>query len=581
MVWKNLVFSTLFFIDLIFIPRFYFSFTYRIWKVVVVIRKLKFWNWLKYTGLWIPLPLTTIIILGTIYVLPFFEVNVNFIVEIFICTLLIPLLIWNKNSIAKMNGKVNFPILPSQTGTDPEYQYSYRTKALNRKVTSDLLQKVPKGIVFGKSANKYVCINPGEKGASHTLVLGPSGSGKTSSVLGDSILASYINKDNSEITWVVVDVKGELEEKFFPTDTKLAVFSPRDRSRQGFDCLYDINDESGEYEVLTTLRRVIYSLIPTTNLKSGETFWTDGPRSILQGIWLYGWMNLELRTLPDLVDFTLSKNLKTLINEILTDVDNYSNVSKLLTPFGGEDAADETISSLSMNIGNALYLLATDETLRYLMRECPDKITPEILEQGVSVDIQIKDEFLQDYSKILSLIIGTFCTAMTRRPEGSKQICMVLDELGRIAHEGQIEGLQSVLQIGRSRGVSVICCLQSWSAMETVYPEGACKDMLNNFPYRLILQAQPDSKDVTEMVIKAFGKYTEKKRSYTNSKQKSYTYSFEEKDVIQERDLLVLPEQNKVVLLSPYGAYRLQKLQYYKDSILGKKAEEIKDTKNL
>lgn len=540
---------------------------------------MKFWNWLKYTGLWIPIPLTILSTLGILYCIPRFKMEVKILLEIFICTHLISLLIWTKNSVAKMNGKTDFPLLPIQTVNDPEYQFSYKTQALNKKPSSELLQKIPQGIVFGKSANKYVCINPGEKGASHTLVLGPSGSGKTSSVLGDSILASSINK-SSEITWIVVDVKGELEEKFFPTDTKLAVFNPRDRNRQGFDCLYDINDESGEYEVLTTLRRVIYSLIPTTNQKSGETFWTDGPRSILQGTWLYGWQNLGLRTLPDLVDFTLSKNLKTLINEILADTDNYSNVSKLLTPFGGEDAADETLSSLSMNIGNALYLLATDETLRYLMRECPDKITPEILEQGVSVDIQIKDEFLQDYSKILSLIIGTFCTAMTRRPEGSKQICMVLDELGRIAHEGQIEGLQSVLQIGRSRGVSVICCLQSWSAMESIYPEGACKDMLNNFPYRLILQAQPDSKDVTEMAIKAFGKYTEKKRSYTNSKQKSYTYSFEEKDVIQERDLLILPEQNKVVLLSPYGAYRLQKLQYYKDSILGKKAKEIKESKN-
>lgn len=544
---------------------------------MIKIKKIKFWNWLKYTGLWIPIPLTVAIVIGILYIQPKVIITVDSIITIFFFSLIIPLIIWSKNSVAKLNGKEEFPLFPSQTETDPDYQYSYRTKALNRKVPVELLKKEPQGIVFGKSGDKYVCINPGEKGASHTLVLGPSGSGKTSSILGNSLLAAHI-KNIDEITWIVVDVKGELEEKFFPSDMKLVVFNPRDRNRYGFDCLYDINDESTEYDVLTTLRRVIYSLVPTINHKTGETFWIDGPRNILQGIWLYGWTNLGLRTIPDLVDYTLSKNLKILINEILTDVDTYSNVSKLLTPFGGEDSAEETLSSLSMNIGNSLYLLATDETLRYLMRECPNKITPEILEQGISVDIQIKDEFLQDYSRILSLIIGTFCTAMTRRPEGSKQIVMVLDELGRIAHEGQIEGLQSVLQIGRSRGVSIICCLQSWSAMESIYPEGSCKDMLNNFPYRLILQAQPDSKDVTEMVIKAFGKFTEKKRSYSNGKQKSYSYSFEEKDVIRENDLLVLPEQNKVILLSPYGAYRLQKLQYFKDKILSEKAMEIKNS---
>lgn len=534
------------------------------------------WNWLKYTGLWIPVPFTLAV---TIFLFRWdFEFDISQIIWLFMLSHILPLLIWNKNSIAKRNGKEEFPLFPISADKDPEYQYSYRTRAQNRKPSKELLHNRPEGIVFGKSQGKYVCVMPGAKGSTHTLVLGTSGAGKTSTILADLILASFTGKQKN-ITYVLVDVKGELEEKFFPVDSGIAVFNPRDRTRYGFDCLYDIDDASGEYEVLTTLRRVIYSLIPATNAQSGETFWTDGPRSILQGLWLYGWMNLGLRTIPDLVDFSLSDNLKTLINDVLSRVDNYSTVSKLLTPFGGDEAADETLSSLSMNIGNSLYLLATDETLRYLMRECPRKIDPTFVDKGIDVDIQIKDEFLQDYAKILSLIIGTFCTAMTRRPEGSANICMVLDELGRIAGEGQIQGLQSVLQIGRSRGVSVICCLQSWSAMEAVYPEGATKDMLNNFAYRVILQAQPDSKDVTDMAIKAFGKYTEKKRGYTDSKQKSYNYNFEEKDILCESDLLTLPERNKVVLLSPYGAYLLQKLSYYRDPILGEIAKQIRKQK--
>lgn len=539
----------------------------------------RFWNWMKYTGLWLPIPLT----LAVAFFLFRWEesLNAEYISCTFILSHLISLLIWNKNTIAKRNGKEEFPLIPISADKDPDYQYSYRTRALNHKPPKELLYDKPVGIVFGKSQGKYVCVKPGEKGSCHTLVLGTSGAGKTSTILADLILTSFIEKKKKDITFILVDVKGELEEKFFPEDSGIAVFNPRDRTRYGFNCLYDIDDDSGEYEVLTTLRRVIYSLIPTTNAKSGETFWTDGPRSILQGLWLYGWMNLGLRTIPDLVDFSLSENLKTLINDVLSKTENYSTVSKLLTPFGGEEAADETLSSLSMNIGNALYLLATDETLRYLMRECPRKIDPTFVEKGVDIDIQIKDEFLQDYARILSLIIGTFCTAMTRRAEGSSSICMVLDELGRIAGEGQIQGLQSVLQIGRSRGVSTICCLQSWSAMEAIYPEGACKDMLTNFAYRVILQAQPDCKDVTDMAIKAFGKYTEKKRGYTNGKQKSYNYNFEEKDILHESDLLTLPEKNKTVLLSPYGAYMLQKLPYYKDPILGSFANKIKKQKEF
>ena len=103
--------------------------------------------------------------------------------------------------------------------------------------------------------------------------------------------------------------------------------------------------------------------------------------------------------------------------------------------------------------------------------------------------------------------------------------------------------------------------------------------MLNNFAYRVILQAQPESKDVTDMAIKAFGKYTEKKRGYTNGKQKSYNYNFEEKSILRESDLLTLPAKNKVILLSPYGAYMIQKLPYYRDSILGNLAKNIKKQK--
>lgn len=534
------------------------------------------WNWLKYTGLWIPIPLTLTTTLFSSYRGKTFEVNR--MLSVFLIAHILSVLIWNKNTIAKSNGKEEFPLLPIGIDKNPEYQYSYRASAQNKTPPKELLHNKPEGIVFGKSQGKYVCVTPGVKGACHTLVLGTSGAGKTSTILADLILTSNI-ADNKDITFIVVDIKGELEEKFFTIDSGVAVFNPRDRTRYGFDCLYDIDDESDEYEVLTTLRRVIYSLIPNMNVKNGETFWTDGPRSILQGLWLYGWMNLGLRTIPELVDFSLSDNLKTLINDVLLKVENYTTVSKLLMPFGGEEAADETLSSLSMNIGNALYLLATDETLRYLLGECPRKINPTMIENGIDVDIQIKDEFLQDYAKILSLIIGTFCTAMTRRPEGASNVCMILDELGRIAGEGQIQGLQQVLQIGRSRGVFTICCLQTWSAMEAIYPEGACKDMLNNFAYRVILQAQPESKDVTDMAIKAFGKYTEKKRGYTNGKQKSYNYNFEEKSILRESDLLTLPAKNKVILLSPYGAYMIQKLPYYRDNILGNLAKNIKKQK--
>ena len=440
----------------------------------------------------------------------------------------------------------------------PENQPDTRNRNLFKAIPNELLHKIPEGIlVFGKTGGKYVGIVPGKKGATHTLVIAGSGTGKTSGPLLCTTLADSRKRD---LTFLMIREKG-----FSPDDDRIAVFNPRVRDF-GFDFLYDISDESPEMDVVMTLRRVVYSLIPKkTDVK--DAFWIDGSRSILLGLFLYAWEHEEMRDIPDMVDLVLSDNLKSLINRVLSEVDERSVIAKSLTPYGGEDVADETLSSLSMTIGTYLQLLATDETLRYLLRDCGKSrmITPDYLERGISIDIQIADEYLNVYAQILSLTMGTCLTAMTRRPEGSAPIVVIIDELGRICREGPIQGLQEVLQIGRSRGVSVMCLLQSWAAMEGPYSKGECQDMLNNLNYRVIMQAQSDDKATTEMAIKAFGKYLEKKRSISRGRAGSVTYSYEEKNILRETDLLELPEKNRVILLSPYGAYMLQKCQYFRD----------------
>ncbi len=485
------------------------------------------------------------------------------------------------NSIAELNGGTKPRLLPMiNSTTDPLYQRNGRTAAMGKIPPMDLLSRSPKGIIFGKSAGKYVCLSP-SMACSHTLVIGGSGSGKTSSVLLDTLLAHQLNQD--DLAFCMVDVKGELEEKgWYPRDKNLRTINPTKRGKGywGFDVFSDLTEKSPINEVLIAIRRVTFSLIPR-NANSKDAFWTDAARTVATGIWLHGWIAKSYRTLPDLVDYLLSKNLKKLINEILEETEEGSIVAKMLAPYGGEDAADETISSIAVNMGAPFQLMATDETLRYLFRDCGKKrmITPEDLEKGISIDIQVPEEYLQMYQQVLSLLIGSVCTALTRRPEGSSPIVLVLDELGRLASEGQIEGLQQVLQVGRSRGVSVLALLQSWAAMEGSYSKSQCQDMLNNFAYRLILSAAPDAKDTVDMAVKAFGKYTEQKRTYSRGKSPSSSISFEEKDIILPEDLLDLPRKNRAILLSPDGAFMVQKLQYFKDRRLKAVAEHIKETR--
>ena len=395
-----------------------------------------------------------------------------------------------------------------------------------------------------------------------------------------TLLANGIKKE--KYAFVLVDVKGELLQKGFAPNDKVAVFNPRRRDLWGFDFLYDVNEKSTESEVIEALRRVIYSLIPLKH--TGEEFWPIAARTVLLGLFLYAWEYQQCYTIPQLVDFALSKNLNTLITDVLAEAEENSVVTRLLSSYGGDCVAEETLGSISSNIGNALQLFSSDSNLRYLTKEADRKITPELLEQGTSIDLLVEDRDLETYAPILSLAVATCITYLSsparektvaQDPQHS-QVIFVLDELGRIP---EIQGLPSILQIGRSRGCTVLGCLQSWSSAEDHYGEKVASDMLTNFSYRIFLQCQPESKDV-DMAVKAFGKYTEKKKSVSTGKNKSYSYQFEEKDILQASDLLTLPDQNKVVVLSPYGAYMLQRCQYFKDKKLSRIADQIKIERN-
>lgn len=538
-------------------------------------------NWLRYTGLWLPPPVTV----GIAVIMYYCYCPIDLILSVSMCALVLSLAmslqIWSLNRIAKQNGLTDYPLIPYNVDQNPYYQVSYRTQALGKKPDKRLLYKDPQGIVLGKVDSKYLSILPGiTPGATHTLVLGTSGSGKTSSVLLSTLLARHINKE--KYAFLLVDVKGEMLQKGFAPNDKVAVFNPRRRDLYGFDFLYDINDKSTESEVIEALRRVIYSLIPLKH--TGDEFWPVAARTVLLGLFLFAWEYQQCYTLPQLVDFALSKNLNMLITDALAEAEENSVVTRLLSSYGGDCVAEETLGSISSNIGNALQLFSSDSNLRYLTKEADRKITPELLEQGISIDLFVEDRDLETYAPILSLAVAT-CITYLSSPAREKavaqdplhsQVVFILDELGRIP---EIQGLPSILQIGRSRGCTVLGCLQSWSSAEDHYGEKVAQDMLTNFSYRVFLQAQPESKDV-DMAVKAFGKYTEKKKSVNTGKNKNYSYQFEEKDILQASDLLTLPDKNRIVVLSPFGAYMLTRCQYFKDTKLKKIASHIMAERN-
>lgn len=544
---------------------------------------------INYFGLAWPVIITPTITYLWTQLFPKAPPSLKDIVLIWLCSHLISLYIWSQNIIAKKNGRKKFGLLPVPV-SDADSQASMRERALNKDVPEELLRDKPTGIILGKSKGKYVAIEPGRtqtQGAFHMMVLGGSGSGKTSSVIAAEFLAMY-TKWGRWIPTVYVDVKGEITQKFVSQEDieagKVKIFNPKQRNGWGFDFLYDINENSTEQEVYQSIRRLVYSQFPIKQ-SDQNSFWVEMARNVTLGIFLHGYIAKGMRTPPDLADYASSKDLKTLINEIIAETEEGSIVYKMLVQFSGDSAA-ETISSIAINMNRNLSLLTTDEDLRYLLRECPRKISPQMLENGDSIALQVSDKDLDIYAPILNLQITTIINylmseererAVAENPDN--QIVILADELGRILSAGKIDNLPALLQIGRSRGCSFIGASQSWSPVKAAYGDDIANDMLTNIPYRVFLQVQPDSQHEVEMITKAFGKYTERKQSISQGKNKSNSYSYEDKDVIRPDDLLQLPSQGKVVILTPFGAFIIAKVQYFKDKYLSKIAQQIKEDK--
>lgn len=106
----------------------------------------------------------------------------------------------------------------------------------------------------------------------------------------------------------------------------------------------------------------------------------------------------------------------------------------------------------------------------------------------------------------------------------------------------------------------------------SAYSENQVMDLISNCLYIMILDAT--STKTQKMIIEWAGKYLHRKKSWNSGGSKSsVSTSFEEKDLVDSADIMQLKQNEKVMLVSPYGFYIIDKNPYFKDSILSDLSE--------
>lgn len=433
-----------------------------------------------------------------------------------------------------------------------------KEKAMYPPVKSTMLYKSPKGVLLGKDrrTGKYVCKNLSVDG--HILLIGGSGSGKSSCFAIPALLL------NDSTACFCIDIKGELSYNTSKlNDRKVLKFDPSDRSQCGYNPLFAIGKNSKSQDILETMQVIAFSLIPKPpDVK--DPFWINSARNMFIGFFVYFYRK-GIRVFVSIVDEVLSRPAKEIIKEIMDKAKPSSIEYKYIVQFSDMD--EETIGGIVAEMNNHIIIFANDQDIRYAFKDNPHKMHPLLLENGCKEFLSIKEDKLTAYYDVLQLIINQTLACLEKRPENSRPIIFLIDEMPRIVSEGKINRLLDAARTLRSRKVCLFLITQSTEALMTAYTENEVADLMSNCAYKIILSAS--SVKTQKSVCEWAGKYLAKVTSWSGTgKNAKINTSYQEKDIVTPNDLLTLDSSGEAILITPNGYARVQKVPYYKDDIL-------------
>ncbi|MCD8125124.1 MAG: type IV secretory system conjugative DNA transfer family protein [Lachnospiraceae bacterium] len=438
-----------------------------------------------------------------------------------------------------------------------------REKATYPEVPADMLFDTPTGIVFGKYKGKYVCRPLTLDG--HIFVIGGTGTGKSSCIVIPTILV------NAKCRIFAVDIKGELHNKATKAgDASVQAFDPADRNTCGYDPFYALDETSSTQEILETIQTIAFSLVAMpASVK--DPFWKLSARNLLIGLMMYCYRQ-GTHDFIGIIDEILGRPTEEAIQTIMETASPTSPEYRYIVQFSS--MAEETLGGIVAELYNHLVVFANDMDIRYAFRDNRQKISPRMLEEGYSIYLAIREEKLTAYYDVMQLIINQMLAELEKRPEGSEPIVMIIDELPRLLSAGKLDRLLDAMRTLRSRNVCLFLVTQSMEALMSAYTENEVLDLASNCAYTVVLSAT--STRTQKQVVEWCGKYKERRQSWSGSgKDRRVTVSYEEKDIVQQSDLMALQTTGEEILITPYGYSRIKKAPYYLDKTFAPQAREI------
>ena len=408
------------------------------------------------------------------------------------------------------------------------------------------------GFIFGKVNNNKVAYSPTDE-EGHIVIFGGSGSGKTSALLIPSL---RVWKGNA----FVIDISGDII-KNVPNNNAI-VYDVEDKNTIPFNIFGSIDLMLYEEDRNEALEKLAFLLMPDdVNEGSNAKFFKSEGRKILTAslicFYKQGYDFIQI------AEKVVRNSWKDLFREI--DESQNINAIQYINSFIGANEANT--AGCKQAADGVLKLFATNERIKKGIRRPKQNekcFTPSTLEKQ-SVYVKIEDAKLDLYAPILHIITAQVLEFLSAR-ENKKdpKILLCLDEFASL---GKMEIIGALRKL-RKKNVRIAVLTQSLADLDLIYGVSERKAMMNNFQYKVILQA--NDTDTQEYFAKLIGQVEREKQSTTqkgvglfnDNNDMSITTSMTKEFIIEPSSLGRL--KNNLIVLHPNGYEQLEKNFYFK-----------------
>jgi type IV secretion system protein VirD4 len=427
------------------------------------------------------------------------------------------------------------------------------TKSVVNKENLNSKNKVTNGILMGVTREGKIIKPSNEQG--HVAIVGGSRTGKSSTISIPSLLQWEGSAIVNDIKGELADITAKAREKY----GRVHIFNPDKMDSACYNPLEQVKGIDGA-------NALAKSLIPTP---LREPFFAETAQGVFASATLDGLDRGQ--SFCEICERVLTTKPITLIEELTSS----SNRQVRLLASACNDTAQGTLGSVFTELRKNLLNFASDENIARVTSK--SDFTPETLENGATIYLQIHESMLEQYKGLMVCIISQTFRFLSKRKEGAQpQILMLLDELPRL---GKIEGLTEATSTLAGRNVHLVPMLQSLADLDRHYGDKERKIIMDNCPYKVVLGC--GDYDTQKYFSDMSGTEKMWQNSYSHSgvlgQKKSTTNSIVEEKIFKPEEFGNLKQTKKAIIFGFGEALEVDKLFWFENTEYKKIIESCKE----